>query len=120
MNKEAKAAIQKTVTSSPTPGYVARMVAVFKNNGKGVRGDLGAVMRAILTDPEARGARKIDQEYGRMRPPVLWWTAILRGLDVTTDGAVPYEQAAWASGKALFEPPNVFGYYPADFTLAGG
>ncbi|MFO1316865.1 MAG: DUF1800 family protein [Burkholderiales bacterium] len=111
--------IQKTVTSSPTPGYVARMVAVFKNNGKGVRGDLAAVTRAILLDPEARGARKIDPEYGRLRPPALFWTALIRGLDITTDGAVPYERG-WNSGQSLFSPPSVFGYYPADFTLAGG
>ncbi len=64
-----KQLIQKTVTSSPTPGYVARVAAVFKDNGKGVRGDLAAVTRAILLDPEARGARKIDREYGRLREP---------------------------------------------------
>jgi len=111
--------IQKTVTSSPSPGYVARMVTVFKNNGKSVRGDLAAVTRAILLDPEARGARKIDPEYGRLRPPALFWTALIRGLDITTDGAIPYEMG-WSSGQLLFNPPSVFGYYPADFTLAGG
>src|SRR6059058_2861393 len=73
----ARQLIQKTVTSSPTPGYVARVSAVFKNNGKGVRGDLAAVTRAVLLDPEARGARKIDKEYGRMREPSLFWTAML-------------------------------------------
>ncbi|MEP7181940.1 MAG: DUF1800 family protein [Betaproteobacteria bacterium] len=110
--------IQKMVTSSPTPGYVARVAAVFKDNGSGVRGDLAAVTRAILLDPEARGARKIDPEYGRLREPVLFWTAMIRGLDVTTDGFNPYSASA-QSGQLLFLPPSVFNYYPSDYTLAG-
>jgi len=111
--------IQKTVTSSPSPAYVARVAAVFKNNGAGVRGDLAAVTRAILLDPEARGARKIDPEYGRMREPALFWTAMIRALDVTTDGVMP-ESTGWESGQTLFRPATVFNYYPADYTLAGG
>jgi hypothetical protein len=110
--------IQKTVTSSPTPGYVARVAAVFRDNGRGVRGDLAAVTRAIFLDPEARGARKIDPEYGRLREPVLLWTAMIRGLDISTDGLIPRDSAA-ASGQELFRPASVFNYYPADFTLAG-
>ena len=112
-----KQLIQKTVTSNPSPGYVARVAAVFKNNGNGVRGDLAAVTRAVLLDPEARGARKIDPEYGRMREPFLLWTAMIRGLDVTTDGHQPYIQVAVTSGLNLFSPLTVFNYYPADFTL---
>jgi len=115
----AKQLIQKTVTSSPTPGYVARVAAAFKNNGNGVRGDLAAVTRAILLDPEARGARKIDAEYGRLREPVLFWTAMIRGLDATTDGEIVMH-LLYQSSQFLFAPPTVFNYYPADFTLAGG
>ncbi|MFO1311591.1 MAG: DUF1800 family protein [Burkholderiales bacterium] len=114
-----KQLIQKTVTSSPSPGYVARIVAVFKDNGKGVRGDLAAVTRAILLDPEARGARKIDREYGRLREPALFWTAMLRALDVSTDGFMP-NNVGWQSSQQLFNAPTVFNYYPADYTLAGG
>ncbi|MEP6655964.1 MAG: DUF1800 family protein [Betaproteobacteria bacterium] len=111
--------IQKLVTSAPTPGYVARVAAVFKDNGKGVRGDLAAVTRAILLDPEARGARKIDPEYGRLREPALFWTAMIRGLDITTDGVTPY-MSSGQSGQLLFLAPSVFNYYPSDYTLAGG
>ncbi len=115
----SKQLIQKTVTSSPTPGYVARVAAVFRDNGAGVRGDLAAVTRAILLDPEARGARKIDPEYGRLREPVLLWTAMIRALDVKTDGWAPYAMADQSSQR-LFSPETVFNYYPADFTLSGG
>jgi uncharacterized protein (DUF1800 family) len=110
--------IQKLVTSSPSPGFVTRVVAVFKDNGKGVRGDLAAVTWAILLDPEARGARKIDPEYGRLREPVLFWTAMIRGLDITTDGVNPY-MSSGQSGQLLFLAPSVFNYYPSDYTLAG-
>ncbi|MFO1316875.1 MAG: DUF1800 family protein [Burkholderiales bacterium] len=114
-----KQMIQKTVTSSPTPGYVSRVVAVFKNNGHGVRGDLAALTRAILLDPEARGARKIDREYGRLREPTLFFTGIIRALDIGTDGYV-FPGLGVSSGQILFSPPTVFSYYPADYTLAGG
>ncbi len=114
----AKQLIQKTVTSSPTEGYVARVAAVFKDNGHGVRGDLAAVVRSVLLDPEARGARKIDREYGRLREPALYWTAMIRALDVVTDGVVPTD-LGYESSQSLFQAPSVFNYYPADFTLAG-
>ena len=115
----ARQLIQKTVTSSPTPGYVARVAAVFKDNGKGVRGDLAAVTKAILLDPEARGARKIDSEYGRLREPALLWTAVIRGLNGSTDGWMPLWQVQ-NSAQNLFSSPTVFNYYPSDYTLAGG
>jgi uncharacterized protein (DUF1800 family) len=112
-----KQLIQKTVTSSPTPGYVWRVAQVFKNNGAGKRGDLAAVTRAILLDPEARGARKIDPVYGRLREPALLWTAMIRALDVLTDGFVP--ATADYRTQPLFQAQTVFGYYPADYVLPG-
>ena len=92
---------------------------MFRNNGSGQRGDLAAVTRAILLDPEARGARKIDREYGRLREPALLWTGMLRALDIVTDGASP-ASTGWESSQFLFKAPTVFNYYPADYTLAGG
>ncbi|MCA3039458.1 MAG: DUF1800 family protein, partial [Rhodocyclaceae bacterium] len=50
----SKQLIQKLVSGDPSPAYVGRVSAVFNNNGAGVRGDLKAVVRAILLDPEAR------------------------------------------------------------------
>jgi uncharacterized protein (DUF1800 family) len=75
--------IQHLVTSNPSPAYVGRISAVFRNNGKGVAGDMKAVIRAILLDPEARQG---DQQaaappsFGKVREPVLWYTGLLRGL----------------------------------------
>ncbi len=113
----SKQLIQKTVTAAPSPAYVARVAAVFKDNGAGVRGDLAAVTRAILLDDEARGTEKTAPLYGRLREPVLLWTAMIRALDVTTDGKKPFD-STWQT-QSLFNPETVFSYYPADFTLTG-
>jgi uncharacterized protein (DUF1800 family) len=111
--------IQRLVTSAPTPAYVQRMVNVFKDNGSGVRGDLKAVLRAILLDPEARGARKTDPGYGRMREPALFFTSIMRALDVQTDGYMPLRMGG-DTNMQLFSPPTIFSYFPADFTILNG
>ena len=110
--------IQKTVTSAPSPAYVARVAAVFRDNGRGVRGDLAAVTRAILLDREARDARRFELTYGRLREPALFWTSLIRALDIATDGLRPW-QFGLESGQPLFGAPTVFNYYPADYTLAG-
>ncbi|WP_342117036.1 DUF1800 domain-containing protein [Pseudoduganella sp. OTU4001] len=75
--------IQHLVTSNPSPAYVARMSAVFRDNGQGVAGDMKALVRAILLDPEARQG---DQQgaspasFGKLREPLLWYTGLLRGV----------------------------------------
>src|SRR5439155_25498101 len=76
-----KQLIQKLVTSDPTPQYVRRVAAVFDNNGQGVRGDMKAVVKAILTDPEARGAVKLDPMYGKLRETVLSMAIVARTLN---------------------------------------
>ena len=108
--------IQKLVTGSPSPAYVARIAAVFNNNGAGVRGDLRAVVRAILLDPEARGEVKSAPDYGHLREPVLYVTGLLRGLGGKSDGVYLRNQLT-AMGQNLFNPPSVFNYYPPDHAL---
>jgi uncharacterized protein (DUF1800 family) len=110
--------IQKLVTSEPTPGYVARVAAVFANNGAGIRGDLRAVVRAILTDPEARGARKIDPGYGKLSEPVLYLTGMARALGARSDG-VFFRTVSAQLGQNVFYPPSVFNYYPPDYVVPG-
>ncbi|WP_171161952.1 DUF1800 domain-containing protein [Usitatibacter palustris] len=110
--------IQKLVTSDPTPAYVGRVAAVFNNNGSGVRGDLRAVVRAILTDPEARGARKIDPAYGKLMEPALFLSNLTRAFGGSTDGV--YQRAtSQALGQFVFYPPSVFNYYPPDYVIPG-
>ncbi len=125
----SKLLIQQMVTSNPTPAYVGRISAVFRDNGSGVRGDLKAVIRAILLDPEARGNLKTDPNYGHLREPVLYVTSVLRPFSPTannnitvpascnglSDGVIntltqPLDQDVW-------NPPTVFNYYPMEYII---
>ena len=110
--------IQKLVTGDPSPQYVARIANVFDDNGAGVRGDLKAVVRAILLDPEARGDVKLDPSYGKLREPALFVTAAARSVNAKTDG-VYFGPASTSLGQNLFNSPSVFNYYPPDHALPG-
>lgn len=102
--------IQHLVTSNPTPGYVARVASVFADNGSGVRGDLRAVIRAILLDPEARGSREDEHDFGRLKEPALFMTGFLRGLGGQSDGVYLRAEAV-VLGQNIFTPPSVFSFY---------
>ncbi len=117
--------IQHLVTSDPTPAFVGRVAAVFNNNGSGVRGDLKEVVRAILLDPEARGNRKTDANYGKLREPVQLATNLYRQLGVRataagvaeSDGVV--DQIISPMGQRSFYSPTVFNYYAPDYIVPG-
>jgi uncharacterized protein (DUF1800 family) len=110
--------IQHLVTSNPSPAYVARVAAIFANNGQGVRGDLSAVVRAILTDTEARGAAPATNLFGHVREPVLFITSVLRSLGGQSDGVLPRISSS-AMGEPVFSPDTVFSYYPPTYTIPG-
>jgi len=113
-----KQLIQKLVTGDPSPQYVARVAAVFNDNGQRVRGDLKAVVRALLLDPEARGDVKLDASYGKLREPVLFVTGAARAVGTRSDG-VAFGQIVGGMGQNLFYSPSVFNYYPPDYVLPG-
>ena len=125
----SKLLIQQLVTSNPTPAYVGRVAAVFGNNGRGDRGDLKAVVRAILLDPEARGNIKTDPDYGKLREPVLFVTNVLRPFNPTANNniGVPADCNGLSDGainaitqpldQDVFNPPSVFNYYPMDYVI---
>src|SRR5205814_283285 len=78
----ARRLIQRLVTSNPTPGYVARVASVFNNNGHGVRGDLKAVVQAILLDAEARSSTSaIFSSYGHEREPLIRLANLYRAFN---------------------------------------
>jgi hypothetical protein len=107
--------IQHLVTSNPSSAYVSRVTAVFNNDGTGVRGNMQAVVKAILMDPEARGAAD-PTTFGQLREPVLMMTAYLRGLGISTDGAGLSPRAS-PLGQPVYSSPTVFNYYPIDYTI---
>ena len=81
----SKLLIQRFTTSNPSPAYVYRVAQTFANNGSGVRGDLGAVLRAVLTDYEARSpAVAGNSTYGKLKEPLLRMTGLLRSLGASS------------------------------------
>jgi hypothetical protein len=113
-----KQLIQHLVTSNPSPGYVSRIAGIFNNNGQGIRGDMKAVIKAILLDPEARGDTKTDPEYGKLREPVKFITGIMRALNGQSDGVSPRMHSA-ALGQNAYQAPSVFNFYPPNYPLQG-
>jgi uncharacterized protein (DUF1800 family) len=109
--------IQQLVTSNPSPEYISRVTSAFNNNGKGVRGDMKAVIRAILLDAEARGDNKTDPRYGHLKEPALYSLNILRAMNAKTDGNV-MRYLTQIMGQDIFVPPSVFNYYSPDYVLA--
>ncbi|HKE55803.1 MAG TPA: DUF1800 family protein, partial [Pyrinomonadaceae bacterium] len=103
-------------TSNPSPSYIARVATVFNNNGSGVRGDLKAVVKAILLDPEARGNAKCSATYGKLREPAVFLTHLFRALD-STGGMWGIPQVSRGLGQNVFSPPDVFNFYQPDFRI---
>ncbi len=124
-----KLLIQQLVTSNPTPAYVARVAAAFNNNGVGGRGDMRAVIRAILLDPEARGNIKTDPDYGHLREPVLYVTNVLRPFSPSANNNItpPTSCNGQSDGvingitltldQDVYNPPSVFNYYQMDYSI---
>ena len=113
-----KQLIQHLVTSNPSPAYVARVAAVFADDGTGVRGNLAAVVKAILGDVEARGDAPSSPDAGHLREPALFITTLLRGIGAQSDGVYLRSQAS-AMGQPIFSPPTVFNYFPPGYQLPG-
>jgi uncharacterized protein (DUF1800 family) len=113
-----KQLIQHLVTSNPGPEYVSRIAEVFNNNGQGVRGDMKAVIKAILLDPEARGDSKTDPQFGKLREPVKFIAGIMRALGGQSDGVFLGSQSA-ALGQDVYQAPSVFNFYPTNYPLQG-
>jgi uncharacterized protein (DUF1800 family) len=119
-----KLLIQKLVTSNPSTDYVSRISAVFNDDGTGVRGNLKAVVSAILLDPEARGDMTSDPNFGHLREPMLYTCNLLRAFNATShDGMTTSDgyinSSITSLGMDLFRPPTVFSYYSPDFNVPG-
>ncbi|HVF67724.1 MAG TPA: DUF1800 domain-containing protein [Pyrinomonadaceae bacterium] len=128
----SKQLIQHLVTSNPTPAYVARVASVFNDECNGLypeapcthaRGNMKAVVRAILLDPEARGDLKTDPSYGRLREPVQYVNAILRAHNAACDGVLGERSSGGDMpgqlDQPVFQPPTVFSYYSPDYEVPG-
>lgn len=113
--------IQRLVTSNPSPSYVYRVAQAFANNGAGVRGDMAAVVRAILLDYEARSATvAATATYGKMKEPLLRATALLRAFGGTSNsGRITIFNPEGNLAQAALRAPTVFNFYEPNFVLPG-
>lgn len=119
--------IQRLVTSNPTPAYVGRVATIFANNGAGVRGDLRAVVRAILLDPEARTDTANGNASGKLREPVVRLANWARAFGATSTGGLwPIGDTSSSTNRlaqSFGRAPSVFnffrpGYTPPNTTIA--
>jgi len=126
----SKQLIQHLVSSNPSPAYIARVAGVFVSGtfsgggvtlGSGQRGDMQAVIAAILLDPEARrgdSLSTVNPGDGHFREPVLYIANILRAFGAVSDGAAPANNAGSMS-ESVMDSPSVFNFYPPDYNIPG-
>ncbi|HZP04325.1 MAG TPA: DUF1800 family protein [Terracidiphilus sp.] len=125
----SKQMIQHLVTSNPSPAYVTRIAQVFKNDGTGVRGNLKAVINAILTDPEARdtATATTNPEYGKVKEPLLRYSEWARAFTAQSrNGAynvTSTEDPIYGFGEMWMRSPTVFnwfspGYFPPNTSIS--
>jgi uncharacterized protein (DUF1800 family) len=118
--------IQHLVTSNPSPAYISRVANVFQTGtfqgiGSATRGDMQAVIAAILLDPEARRGDDPSTTVatdGHLREPVLYITNLLRAFGATTDGLQPVNFAT-NMGESPMRPGSVFNFFPPNYIIPG-
>jgi len=117
----ARQMIQRLVTSNPSPAYVQRVASAFNNNGANVRGDLKAVWRAILTDPEARADLNPSNAYsGKLREPIMRFVQWARLAEVySTNGKYEIYDLSSSDaslGQSALRSPSVFNFFRPGYT----
>lgn len=108
--------IRSLVTSNPNPDYIERVADIFVDNGQGVRGDLAAVLVAILTDPDAALPHADD---GRLRDPVLHVIGLARALGIQVANPTQFLYVMANLGQLVLSPPTVFSFYSPLAPLPG-
>jgi uncharacterized protein (DUF1800 family) len=113
--------IQRLVTSNPSPEYIARVAAAFGDNGSGERGDMKAVIRAILLDPEASGANA-GPHYGRLQEPFVRYVALCRMFRASSASGLFINSGFYADSflnQHAGASPSVFNFFLPDYQPSG-
>jgi len=115
--------IQRFVTSNPSPEYIRRVANAYYDNGSGEAADLGAVIRAILLDPEARSARGItDDKHGKMREPYITYVHLARAFDFSNPEGAHLVYTIYANsllGQNPLDAQTVFNFFLPDYQPPG-
>jgi len=117
-----KILIQHLVKSNPSPAYVARVAAAFNNNGNSVRGDMKAVVTAILLDPEARANDQGGSDLptdGHLQEPALFMAGMVRAFGGQMNDQNYYATELANMGQDVFDSASVFNYYTPDYGVPG-
>lgn len=115
-----KQLIKKLVTSNPSPAYVARVSNVFNDNGQGVRGDLGAVVKAILLDQEAIEGTSSNVHFGKVREPLLRAVHLWRAFDASSpNNRFQFNWPDYAFAQAPLAAHHVFNFFSPDYAPPG-
>jgi len=119
-----KQLIQKLVTSNPSPAYIKKVAETFNDNGKGVRGDMAAVFKAILLHPEARSCESLmSPAQGKLQEPMVRLMERTRNYKIIpdannkiyTDGG----DSRWRFDQNILSAPNVFNFYLPTYSPLG-
>lgn len=118
-----KQLIQRLVKSNPSPAYVGRVTAAFNDNGSGERGDMQAVIKAILLDDEARNSVHInDPTHGKLREPFFRFTQLMRAFHYENPQG-KFWDAGWNVESDLrqymFNAPSVFNFFSPGYSPPG-
>jgi hypothetical protein len=115
----AKQLIKRLVTSNPSPAYVARVAARFNDDGAGERGNLAAVVKAILLDPQARATPSADTE-GKLKEPLLRFVQFLRAYGAASArGDYAFDDIVDITGQGALQSPSVFNFFSPAYAPAG-
>jgi uncharacterized protein (DUF1800 family) len=118
-----KQLLQRLVTSNPSPAYVSRVAAIFNNDGTGVRGNLGAVVKAILTDPEARDDTVVSSPtFGKLREPVVRmanWARAFKTQSHTGDYIIGDTTPPVLLDQTVENSPSVFNFWRPGYSPPG-
>jgi uncharacterized protein (DUF1800 family) len=119
----ARLLIQRLVKSNPTPSYIERVAKVFNDNGQGERGNLGAVVKSILLDSEARDCSWLDDPYsGKLREPFVKSTQLLKAFNAYNNSNKLYGLGYIVDEvfkQHVLNSPSVFNFYLPDFQPNG-
>ena len=118
----SKLLIQHLVKSNPSPAYVSRVAAAFANNGNSLRGDMKAVITAILLDPEARANDNGGNDQpndGHLQEPILYVAGVVRAFGGTMSNQNYFSWDLENMSQDLYNAPSVFNYYSPSFSPPG-
>lgn len=109
--------IQRFVTSNPSPAYVGRVASVFADNGQGVRGDMAAVIKAVLLDIEARIPDPKSSTFGKLREPVMRLVQWGRSFGAqSSDWNMGFTNGDTTLGQMPMLSPSVFNFFRPGYT----